>query len=371
MQQEQPENNELVDQQEIAPDASDAPSPVEHSADAGEEAAQQEPAGETAAGDQPADQADSAESAAQETAEQPDGAVTADPEDQGADASQVDPQIDLGLLEAYLFSTHSPLTPGRLAELFNLESTKPIRKAIRLLNEQYEQTGRCFRVEQVAGGFQLLTLPEYGEHLKALHQKEADAKLTKAALETLSIIAYKQPILRADIEAIRGVASGETIRSLMEKHLVKIAGRAEEPGRPILYGTTKRFLEVFGLNSLKDLPQPESQQQQAKARQLSKLLREEESPEQQQEKAQASTNQEQEPAEQQTDSKEASAEQATEPATTDPAQAAEEMQDQQTPPAPSEQQQVEPEQTAPEESPTEEPDGPVDSETTDPETRPD
>jgi segregation and condensation protein B len=103
----------------------------------------------------------------------------------------------------------------------------------------------------------LLTLPEFGEVLKKLHQKEIDAKLTKAALETLAIIAYKQPILRADIEAIRGVACGETIRSLMEKHLVKIAGRAEVPGRPILYGTTKRFLELFGLNSLKDLPQNE------------------------------------------------------------------------------------------------------------------
>ena len=84
----------------------------------------------------------------------------------------------------------------------------------------------------------MLTLPQFGEVLKKLHQKEADAKLTKAALETLAIVAYKQPILRADVEAIRGCACGETIRSLMEKHLVKIAGRAEEPGRPILYGTT-------------------------------------------------------------------------------------------------------------------------------------
>src|SRR5207248_347932 len=125
------------------------------------------------------------------------------------------------------------------------------------LNEQYETSGRAFRIEQVAGGFQILTLPEFGDALKRLHQKEVDAKLTKAALETLAIIAYKQPILRADVESIRGVACGETIRSLMEKHLVKIAGRAEEPGRPILYGTTKRFLELFGLNNLKDLPQGE------------------------------------------------------------------------------------------------------------------
>jgi segregation and condensation protein B len=160
-------------------------------------------------------------------------------------------------LEALLLSTHSPLTAGRLAELLGLRGTKAVRSAIKDLNAQYESTGRSFRIEQVAGGFQLLTLPEFGDYLKKLHQKEIDAKLTKAALETLAIIAYKQPILRADVESIRGVACGETIRSLMEKHLVKIAGRAEEPGRPILYGTTKRFLELFGLNTLKDLPQPE------------------------------------------------------------------------------------------------------------------
>jgi segregation and condensation protein B len=197
-----------------------------------------------------------------EHAEQPDGAVaSADDvseefEDSSSDAGE-HPPINLALLEALLFSTHHPLTAGRLGELMDLDSTKPIRAAIKELNTQYEQSGRSFRVEQVAGGYQLLTLPEFGEALKKLHQKEIDAKLTKAALETLAIIAYKQPILRADVEAIRGVACGETIRSLMEKHLVKIAGRAEEPGRPILYGTTKRFLELFGLNSLKDLPQGE------------------------------------------------------------------------------------------------------------------
>ena len=182
---------------------------------------------------------------------------------EAADAAVSD--VDLGALEALLFSTHHPLTAGRLAELLDLQTTKPLRKAIKALNEQYASTGRAFRIEQVAGGFQLLTLPDYGDLLKQFHQKEVDAKLTKAAIETLAIIAYKQPILRADVEAIRGVACGETIRSLMEKHLVKIAGRAEEPGRPILYGTTKRFLELFGLNSIKDLPQPEALLEKVKA----------------------------------------------------------------------------------------------------------
>ena len=169
------------------------------------------------------------------------------------DATPLDPR----LLEALLFSTHHPLTPQRLAELLETKSQKSLKSAIQDLNKQYEEGGRTFRVEQVAGGYQLLSLPEYGDILKRLHQKEADARLSKAALETLAIIAYKQPILRADVEAIRGVACGETIRSLMEKHLVNIAGRAEEPGRPILYGTTKRFLQLFGLNNLKDLPQSE------------------------------------------------------------------------------------------------------------------
>lgn len=187
-------------------------------------------------------------------AEPADGTVDETSDSAEAGGESADPAA----IEALLLATHHPLTAGRLAELLDLSSTKPVRGAIQQLNSDYESGGRAFRIEQVAGGYQILTLPHFGEYLKKLHQKEIDAKLTKAALETLAIIAYKQPILRADVEAIRGVACGETIRSLMEKHLVKIAGRAEEPGRPILYGTTKRFLELFGLNGLKDLPQPEA-----------------------------------------------------------------------------------------------------------------
>ena len=205
------------------------------------------------------------------TSEPQDGVVTDTAEDlDAADLAPSDsdpaepsaaPDVDLRALEALLLTTHHPLTAGRIGEVLDLPTTKPIRKAIKQLNETYASTGRSFRIEQVAGGFQILTLPDFGDLLKKFHQKEVDAKLTKAAIETLAIIAYKQPILRADVESIRGVACGETIRSLMEKHLVKIAGRAEEPGRPILYGTTKRFLELFGLNSVKDLPQPEALQQ--------------------------------------------------------------------------------------------------------------
>lgn len=165
--------------------------------------------------------------------------------------------IDAAALEALLFSTHHPLTAAQVADVLALPLSKGVKGAIAQLNESYEQTGRSFRIEQVAGGYQMLTLPQFGPLLQKLHAREADARLTKAAQETLAIIAYKQPVLRTDIEAIRGVSCGETIRSLMEKRLVKIAGRAELPGRPILYGTTRRFLESFGLNSLKDLPQGE------------------------------------------------------------------------------------------------------------------
>jgi segregation and condensation protein B len=208
--------------------------------------------GSAAAGDADTEVLDPQDGTAIESADE------SDDSDASGDASAPSLDIDLAPLEALLLSTHHPLTAGRLAELLDLPTTKPLRKAIKALNETYASSGRAFRIEQVAGGFQILTLPEHGDLLKRFHQKEIDAKLTKAAIETLAIIAYKQPILRADVEAIRGVACGETIRSLMEKHLVKIAGRAEEPGRPILYGTTRRFLELFGLNSIKDLPQPEA-----------------------------------------------------------------------------------------------------------------
>src|SRR5205085_1762064 len=102
------------------------------------------------------------------------------------------PTVDLGALEALLFSTHHPLTNGRLAELLDLESTKYVRHAVRELNKQYEDAGRAFRIEQVAGGYQMLTMPQYAAVIKKHQQKEADAKLTKAALETLAIIGYKQ-----------------------------------------------------------------------------------------------------------------------------------------------------------------------------------
>jgi len=170
-------------------------------------------------------------------------------------------------IEAALLTTDRPLPSAKLAEVVSDDSPTDgedqtvgqvdgtaVRDAVSQLNELYEETGRSFRIERLAGGWQVMTLPRYANVLGRLHRTRAQSKLSPAALETLAIVAYKQPILRADVEAIRGVASGEVLRSLMERHLVKIAGRAEEIGRPILYGTTKSFLELFGLSSLKDLP---------------------------------------------------------------------------------------------------------------------
>ena len=134
---------------------------------------------------------------------------------------------------------------------------RQLRKHIDELNEKYKQNNNAFRIEQIAGGYQMLTLSTYSHWLKKLIRSREEGTLSQPALETLAIIAYKQPIIRADIESIRGVAAGEMIRNLMYKGLVKIAGRAEVLGRPMLYGTTKKFLEIFGLNSLKDLPKVE------------------------------------------------------------------------------------------------------------------
>lgn len=160
-------------------------------------------------------------------------------------------------VEAALLTIDRPITPGKLAEALGVAGTKALSDAVDTLNQTYEQTGRSFRIEKVAGGWQLLTLPQFADVLAALHRSRQDNTLSPAALETLAIVAYKQPIMRADIETIRGVACGEMLRALMDRHLVKIVGRAEELGRPMLYGTTKQFLEVFGLSDIKDLPKVE------------------------------------------------------------------------------------------------------------------
>jgi len=160
------------------------------------------------------------------------------------------------VVEAVLFASDEPLSEARLANIVET-SVKQVRQCIENLNGKYRTNNNAFRIEQIAGGYQMLTLSPYNYWLKKLLRARSDSKLSPAAVETLAIIAYKQPVMRVDIEVVRGVATGEVIRTLCYKGLVKIVGRAEVLGRPMLYGTTKKFLEVFGLNTLKDLPKIE------------------------------------------------------------------------------------------------------------------
>lgn len=176
----------------------------------------------------------------------------------GIDDLGDDSEIEIttvAVIEAVLFGSDEPVTAAKLVEIVGTGSIKQIREHIAQLNKKYQKTQCSFRVENIAGGYQMLTLSAFNPWLRKLLRVRSETKLSGAALETLAIIAYKQPILRVDIEAIRGVACGEMVRQLCDKGLVKIVGRAEELGRPLLYGTTRKFLEVFGLNSLKDLPQ--------------------------------------------------------------------------------------------------------------------
>jgi segregation and condensation protein B len=163
----------------------------------------------------------------------------------------------LALVEAALFAADEPLSTRRLAAVAGLADGNEARRLVRKLQALYTKDGTAFQVEEIAGGFQLLSRPEYHGWLIRLRRTGDDLRLSSAARETLAIVAYRQPIMRADIEAIRGVQCGDILRLLMEKGLVRIAGRHDSLGRPVLYGTTKKFLQVFGLKSLDDLPEVE------------------------------------------------------------------------------------------------------------------
>lgn len=158
------------------------------------------------------------------------------------------------ILEALLFASEAPITPARLADAIGDVTPGQVRKLVAVLNERYEELEMTFRIELIARGYQMMTLPEYQPWIAKLFNKRGETRLSDAALETLSIIAYRQPIIRADVEAIRGVAAGEVINRLREMGVVRIIGRAEVVGRPMLYGTTRKFLETFGLADLDDLP---------------------------------------------------------------------------------------------------------------------
>ncbi len=162
---------------------------------------------------------------------------------------------DKQVLEALLFAADQPVPVGRLSQILGGEyDSRALRKLIDLLNQEYAAQRRAFEIQEIAGGFQTVTRPEYKEWVAELFKQRRMEKLTPSAVETLAIVAYRQPILRAQVDDIRGVQSGPLLRSLIERGLIKVAGRQNVPGRPILYGTTRLFMLHFGLKSLKDLP---------------------------------------------------------------------------------------------------------------------
>ncbi len=157
------------------------------------------------------------------------------------------------IIESLLFSSEKPLSLEKIKEVLDDVDEDSIKNAISKLSEYYKSQDRSFRIAEVAGGYQFVTKSDYGIWISKLYKKPQD-KLRGPSLETLAIIVYKQPITKAEIEAIRGVNVDSVLKTLMEKNFIKIRGRRESPGRPLLYGTTSDFLERFGLNDLSSLP---------------------------------------------------------------------------------------------------------------------
>ncbi|MBH0179479.1 MAG: SMC-Scp complex subunit ScpB [Nitrospira sp.] len=158
------------------------------------------------------------------------------------------------ILESLLFVSPEPLSAVRLVAVLGDVTKAEVERTLRSLGEDLEQEGRGIRLVEVAGGYRLVTKQEYASWIKRLDKAKSAAKLSRSALESLAIIAYKQPLVRSEIEEIRGVETSGVVRTLLERKLVRIVGRKEVPGRPIMYGTTKFFLEHFGLNDLSQLP---------------------------------------------------------------------------------------------------------------------
>jgi segregation and condensation protein B len=157
------------------------------------------------------------------------------------------------IVEALVLGAPEPVSAQKIAEVVPGLEPEDAVAIVAELGREYEELGRAFEIWEVAGGYQLRTRPEYASYLRLLH-RERPLRLSRAALETLAVVAYRQPVTRAEIEAVRGVEVDAVIRSLLDRQLVRIAGHREVPGRPMLYATTNRFLEVFGLGRLDDLP---------------------------------------------------------------------------------------------------------------------
>lgn len=172
--------------------------------------------------------------------------------------SQLSEKEKTQILEALLFAAEEPVLPNHILQMgIGFSGAEEMETAVAALNQTYAETGRAFRIRTVAGGYQLSTRPEFAPYVSALVSKTRIQKLSRAALETLSIVAYRQPVSRPVIEKLRGVESSGVLSTLLERKLVAIVGREEGLGRPLLFGTTPEFLLYFGLKNLADLPKPE------------------------------------------------------------------------------------------------------------------
>jgi segregation and condensation protein B len=172
----------------------------------------------------------------------------------GSQAEAIDARELKAILEAVLFVSPEPVPVARLLSIVGTVSKAEVVQALGILAHDLDQDGRGIQLVQVAGGYRLVTKQEYGPWLKRMDKAKAAQKLSRSALESLAIIAYKQPLVRSEIEEIRGVETSGVLRTLCERKLVRIVGRKDVPGRPIMYGTTKFFLEHFGLQDLSQLP---------------------------------------------------------------------------------------------------------------------
>lgn len=161
------------------------------------------------------------------------------------------------IIEALLFASDAPLTAADIARVSEALDEESVEQAVEALRADYETTARAFQIYEVGGGYQILTRPEFAPYLERFDTVPQTSRLSAPALEVLAVIAYRQPIDRSEVEEIRGVGSAGVLRTLQDRGLVEVVGRGEGLGRPLLYGTTRRFLEHFGFRSLEDLPRPD------------------------------------------------------------------------------------------------------------------
>jgi len=168
----------------------------------------------------------------------------------------VDPLKARAIIEALLITASEPVTPGRLTNLLSGYNGRDIREAVDALNAQYEDAGHGILIVEIAGGYQLASRQEYSPWLRKYHKTSNQVRLSQAGLEALAIVAFKQPVTRIEIDSIRGVNSGGVLHTLLEVNMVRIVGRSEGIGKPMLFGTTREFLVHFGLKGLSELPKP-------------------------------------------------------------------------------------------------------------------